>query len=107
MPVRRRAALTFSHVEEDRQRHDGYHGNYRLVRGGRVGSGRSTLAPPGGSALDHVEKQRYRRGGGRYVCDLGHSGCLPCRRRAAAGFVSALTSRQRVIATLGFCERVA
>ena len=107
MPVRRQAALTFSHVEEDRQRNDGYHGNYRLVRGGRVGSRRSALAPPGGSTLDHVEKQRYRRGGGRYVCDLGHSGCLPCRRRAAAGFVSALTSRQRVIATLGFCERVA
>ena len=107
MPVRHRAALTFVHVEEDRQRHDGHHGNYRMVCGGRVGSRRSTLAPPGGSALGHVEKQRYRRGGSRYVCDLGHSGCLPCRRRAAAGFVSALTSRQRVIATLGFCERVA
>ncbi len=101
MPIRRQAALTFLYVEEDRRRHDDYHSNYRLVRGGRVGSSRSTLAPLRGSALDYVEKQRYRRGGSRYVSDLGHSGCLPGRWRAAAGFVSALMSRQRVIAMLG------
>jgi hypothetical protein len=46
-------------VEEDRHRHDDHHSNYRLVRGGRVGSSRSTLAPLRGSALDYVEKQRY------------------------------------------------